>query len=76
MSTKELEAAYKVVQLTKGGGTIAVTRGLWVASDGTISFIDFDGNTVSDFDALAGYIPIRITNLLAGGTAGNVYGLY
>lgn len=63
--------------LTKANGvTIVTPRALWVGTEGTLNFVDETGTTITDFPALVGVIPIKITSLREGGTADNIWGLY
>ncbi len=76
MSDVAIRTARDVVKLTKGAGEIPVTRALYVATEGTMNFVTADGTTVSDFPALAGVLPLQIIELLASGTADDIWGLY
>lgn len=74
--SKALVAAKDVVPLTKGGGTFAITRAVLVGTAGTLNIVTAAGNTRTDVPFLQGMVPIRIKELLAGGTASDVWGLY
>lgn len=76
MSDVAIRTARNVVELTKGGGQIPVTRAVYVYSEGTMNFVTADGVTVTNFPALAGVLPIQIVELLSGGTADDIWGFY
>jgi hypothetical protein len=76
MSDFAIHTSGKVVELTKGAGPIPRTRAVYVATEGTMNFVDASGATITDFPALAGVLPLQIIELSSGGTVDNVWGIY
>lgn len=75
-ASKALVAAKDVVPLTKAGGEFAITRAIIVGTAGTLNIVTAAGNTRNNVPFLQGMIPLRIKELLAGGTASDVWGVY
>ena len=66
-----------VAALTKASGvTIRVPRALYIEVAGTINFVTAQGQTITNFSAQAGVLPIKIRELSDGGTATGIWGLY
>jgi hypothetical protein len=76
MSDVAIQTSGDQIELTKGGGVIPKTRAVYVATEGTMNFVNAAGRTVSNFPALAGVLPLQIVELLSGGTADDIWGLY
>jgi len=68
--------AKDLVKLTKGGGVIAETRTILIGNAGTINVVTSTGKTRNAVPVIAGVFPLRITELLAGGTATDIWGMY
>lgn len=74
--TRAIVPAQDIVPLTKGGGAIATTRALLVGKKGTLNIVTAAGKTRNDVPFLAGMTPIRIQELLTGGGATDIWGVY
>jgi len=74
--SKALVAAKDVVPLTKGAGVIPITRAILVGTAGSLNIVTAAGITRTAVPFQAGMNPIRIKELLAGGTGDNVWGVY
>ena len=77
MSFATLGPSGNVVKLTKADDTdITVPRSLWVGTAGTANIVDEAGAARANFPLKEGLNPIRISQLEAGGTADDIWGLY
>lgn len=74
--SKALVSAKDVVPLTKGGGPFAITRAVLVGGAGTLNIVTAAGHTRNNVPFLQGMIPFRIKELLSGGTASDIWGVY
>lgn len=74
--SKDVASAYRIVPLSASASQIPTTRALNVGTGGTVTIVDADGNTVTDYIVSAGYNPIQIQKLTAIGTAANIWALY
>lgn len=69
--------ATKMVKLTKGSAIAGgPPKALWVGTPGTINAKDLEGNTCTAFPVFAGRNSIVVSELLAGGTADDIWALY
>jgi len=75
-ASRALISAKDVILLTKAGGAIATTRAILVGTAGDLNIITAAGKTRNGVPFQVGMTPIRITELLAGGTADDVWGVY
>ncbi len=75
-SARALISAKDIIPLTKGGGVFAITRAVLVGTAGTLNIVTAAGNTRNNVPFSQGMIPLRIKELLAGGTASDVWGVY
>ena len=73
---RALISARDVVPLTKAAGVIATTRAVLVGTAGDLNIVTAAGKTRSGVPFQAGTNPIRIKELLAGGTGDDVWGVY
>ena len=74
--SRGLHSARDVAPLTKGAGSIPETRALLVGTPGTANIVTASGASRSNVPLVEGVNPIRITELLAGGTADNIWAMY
>ena len=74
--SKAIISAKDIIPLTKGGGEFATTRAVLVGTAGTLNIVTAAGNTRNDVPFLQGMVPLRIKELLAGGSADDVWGVY
>ena len=76
---EDFEPAGTIVELSASASDIArysKMKGLWVGTGGTVTIVDYNGSTLTDFPVLAGVNPIRIKRLTAIGTASDIYALF
>lgn len=74
--SRALVAAKDVVLLTKGAGAFATTRAVLVGTAGDLNIVTATGATRMGVPFQVGMAPIRIKELLAGGTGDDVWGVY
>ena len=74
--SRALVAARDVIPLTKGGGAFDPTRAVLVGTPGTLNIVTVTGATRTNVPFQVGMTPIRIQELLVGGTADDVWGVY
>lgn len=74
--SRALAPAKDVIPLVRGGGPIAETRAVLVERNGRLNIVTATGFTRTNVQFQAGMTPIRIKELLAGGTGGDVWGVY
>ncbi len=72
---KGIMPAKDVILLVKGTA-FPETRGVLVGTAGTLNIVTAVGATRSDVPFQVGITPIRIQELLAGGTGDDVWGVY
>lgn len=68
--------ARDIVKLTKGAGKIKPTRAVLVGTAGDLNIVTAAGNTRNAVPFQVGITPIRIQELLAGGTGADVWAVY
>lgn len=73
---RALISAKDVIPLTKGAPGFEDTRALLVGVAGTANVVTAAGKTRSNVPLVAGWNPLRISRLLAGGTADDIWGVY
>lgn len=74
--SKAIISAKDIIPLTKGSGPFETTRAVMVGSAGTLNIVTAVGATRTGVPFLQGMVPLRIKELLAGGTADDVWGIY
>lgn len=70
------DVATKAAAVTKSDATVLNARALWIGTAGTINLVDLDGNTLTDFPAKAGLLPLAVNKVKTGGTADDIWALY
>ncbi len=75
-ASRALIAAKDVVLLVKGAGPIPTTRAVLVGTAGDLNIVTAAGVTRNGVPFQVGMAPIRIQELLAGGTGDNVWAVY
>jgi len=70
--------ARAAVKVTKAATALpdGTCLGLWIGTAGTLNAIDAMGNTLTNFPAKAGLMPIGIRTVLTSGTADDIWALY
>lgn len=84
MSDEQVRPAGVVIKVTKSDSADLKTthkqdydpRGLFVGTAGTLNGIDLQGNTVTNFPAQVGLMPIRLRRVTTSGTADDIWALY
>lgn len=68
----------KIVPVTKADSDLpgGICAGLLVGVAGTLNVMDASGTTVTGVPVQAGYNPISVRQVRAGGTATNIFALY
>lgn len=74
--SRALISAKDVILLTKGAGEFEETRAVLVGTAGDLNIVTAAGVTRTGVPFQAGMTPIRIQELLAGGTGDDVWGVY
>lgn len=70
-------SARRIQLVTKGTAfTYGAARALCVGTAGTLNFTDGDGNAHTNYPAQAGYNPIIVNSIQAGGTATDIWALF
>jgi hypothetical protein len=75
-TSRGLMPAKDVIPVVKGSGSIPETRAILVGTAGTINVVMASGDTRNAVPVQTGVTPLRIQELLAGGTADNIWGIY
>ncbi len=70
--------AKAAVEVTKAATDLpdGPCRALWIGTAGTLNGVDLMGNTVTDFPAKAGRVPLGFRKVTTGGTADDIWALY
>jgi hypothetical protein len=82
MSAHEIRSSGIVRAITKSDSTdIAKVNGMelraiWVGTAGTLTFIDWTGQTITNFPAQVGLNQIKPVRILNSGTATDLWALY
>lgn len=73
---RAIAAAQDCIKLTKGNPAYPVARSLLVGTAGTVNIRTVTGAVRNNVPLQQGYNPIQTTELLAGGTADDIWALY
>jgi hypothetical protein len=72
----DTKSAVKFIPVTKGTALVGPCRALNVGTAGTANLTELDGTQRDNYPLVAGYNPIQVREVRAGGTAENIWALY
>ena len=65
--------ALTAVKAVKSDSTSQKARALWIGTAGTINLEDWNGNTITNFPAKVGLLPLAVSRVTTGGTADDIW---